>query len=148
MCLALVRQGITPYVLEPHRGRLELAEELGAKAAADGDRDFDLVFETSGSPAAFAESLRRATSGGTIVLIGMSGEPLPLTRRPSSARQLTVRGSLIYDHPGDFAATMRFPAGALRPGRVLRACYPLAEAAAAFHAAREVPGKTWIRVTG
>ncbi len=148
LCLALASQGIAPHVLEPHRGRLELAEELGAKAAADGDRDFDLVFETSGSPAAFAESVRRAASGGSIVLIGMSGEPLPLTAQTVVTRRLTLQGSLIYDHPGDFAATMRFPAGGLRPGRVLRACYPLAEAGAAFRAAREVPGKTWIRVTG
>jgi hypothetical protein len=29
---------------------------------------------------------------------------------------------------------------------VLRACYPLAEAEQAFRAAREVPGKTWIRL--
>ena len=33
----------------------------------------------------------------------------------------------------------------LRPGRVLRACYPLDEAEQAFRAAREVAGKTWIR---
>jgi hypothetical protein len=33
----------------------------------------------------------------------------------------------------------------LRPGRVLRACYPLDEAEQAFRAAREVVGKTWIR---
>ena len=60
-------------------------------------------------------------------------------------RQLTLRGSLIYDHPGDFAATLAAPPPS--PGRVLRACYPLAEEVAeAFRAAREVPGKTWIRL--
>jgi alcohol dehydrogenase/L-iditol 2-dehydrogenase len=148
LCLALAGQGIMPHVLEPHRGRLELAEELGAKAAVADDRDFDLVFETSGAPAAFAESVRRTVPGGSIVLIGMSGEPLPLTAHTVVTRQLTVRGSLIYDHPGDFAATLGSPATALRPARVLRACYPLAEAGAAFQAAREVAGKTWIRVSG
>ena len=53
-------------------------------------------------------------------------------------------GSLIYDHPGDFAAVT----GERNPGagRVLRACYPMAEAGAAIRAAAEVPGKTWIRV--
>ncbi len=148
LCLALVRQGVVPHVLEPHPGRLELAEELGAKAATADDLDFDLVFETSGSPAAFAESVRRAAVGGSIVLIGMSADPLMLTAQTVVSRQLTVRGSLIYDHPGDFAATMGFPADGLRPGRVLQACYPLAEAGAAFRAARQVPGKTWVRVTG
>jgi L-gulonate 5-dehydrogenase len=148
LCLALAAQGIAPYVLEPHPGRLELAGELGAKAAAKDDLGFDLAFETSGSPAAFAESVRRTATGGAIVLIGMSREPLSLTTQTIVTRQLTVRGSLIYDHPGDFAATISSPGRALRPGRVLRACYPLAEAGAAFEAAREVPGKTWIRVSG
>jgi L-gulonate 5-dehydrogenase len=147
VCLALASEGIVPHVLEPHQGRLGLAEELGAKAATADDRDFDLAFETSGSPAAFAESVRRTAPGGSIIVIGMSGEPLPLTAQTVVTRQLTVRGSLIYDHPGDFAATLNSPASALRPGRVLRACYPLADAAAAFLAAREVPGKTWIRVS-
>ena len=147
LCLAVVAQGITPYVLEPHPGRLELAGELGAKAAGENDLGFDLVFETSGSPAAFTESLRRAAPAGTIVLIGMSGQPLSLTTQTVVTRQLTVRGSLIYDHPGDFAATLRSPAGALRPGRVLRACYPLTEAGAAFDAARQVAGKTVIQVS-
>jgi 2-desacetyl-2-hydroxyethyl bacteriochlorophyllide A dehydrogenase len=147
LCLALAAEGVAPYVLEPHPGRLELATELGATAAAAGDAGFDLVFETSGTPAAFTEALRRAMPGGTIMLIGMSGEPLALTTQAIVMRQLTVRGSLIYDHPGDFAATLRSPVRDLRPGRVLRACYPLADAAGAFGAAREVPGKTWIRVS-
>ena len=86
--------------------------------------------------------------GGGIVAIGMSSEPLGLTSQTLVSRQLTVLGSLIYDHPGDFAMTMRADLDGLRPGRVLRACYPLDDAPSAFAAAREVPGKTWIRVGG
>jgi len=56
-----------------------------------------------------------------------------------------LRGSLIYDHPDDFAATLAL-AGRVMPSRVLSACYPLDGAAAAFQAARQVPGKTWIQV--
>lgn len=148
LCLALTNQGITPHVLEPRPGRLKLAEQLGAKAAADDDLGFDLVFESSGAPAAFDESVRRAAPGGSVVVIGMSSEPLSLTTQILVTRQLTVRGSLIYDHPGDFAATMRTQMLELRPSRVLRARYPLAEADQAFQAAREVPGKTWIQVSG
>ena len=52
---------------------------------------------------------------------------------------------MIRYHPDDFASTL---AGADRvtPSRVLGACHPLAEVAAAFQAARQVPGKTWIQV--
>jgi alcohol dehydrogenase/L-iditol 2-dehydrogenase len=147
LCVALAGQGVQPYVLEPHPGRLELARELGARLATAEDLDFGLVFETSGAPAALAEAARRTAPAGTVIMIGMSGQPLPLTTRDLVTRQLTLRGSLIYDHPGDFAATMRSPVRSLRPGRVLRARYPLAEARAAFESAREVPGKTWIQVS-
>lgn len=56
--------------------------------------------------------------------------------------QLTVRGSLSYDHPDDFSATLA--SATPSPGRALRARYPLAEARHAFRAARETAGKTWI----
>jgi len=77
------------------------------------------------------------------VLIGLGSEPAPLATEVVVRRQLRIQGSLTYDHPDDFAAVLSLD---LRPGRVLRACYGLAEAEQAFRAAREVPGKTWIRL--
>jgi 2-desacetyl-2-hydroxyethyl bacteriochlorophyllide A dehydrogenase len=148
VCLALAAVGVVPFVLEPHPGRLEMAASLGARPASAQDDGFQLVFETSGLAAAFAEAVRRTAGGGGIVAIGMGSEPLGLTSQTLVSRQLTVLGSLIYDHPGDFAMTMRADLDGLRPGRVLRACYPLDDAPSAFAAAREVPGKTWIRVGG
>jgi threonine dehydrogenase-like Zn-dependent dehydrogenase len=81
------------------------------------------------------------------ILAGLSSAALPLDDETIVRRQLRIQGSLTYDHPGDFTATIKSePAGlGLRPGRVLSACYPLEEAAAAFRAARDAPGKTWIR---
>jgi len=147
LCLALAWRGSTPYVLEPHPGRRLLAQELGAATADPGADGFDVVFESSGVPAALDDAVRRVARGGTIMLIGQSSEPAALVTRVVVQRQLTLRGSLIYDHPGDFAATLA-AAGAMSPSRVLRACYPLADAADAFSAARQVPGKTWIRLAG
>ncbi len=146
LCVALAAQGITPYVLEPHEGRRQLAESLGARPAATDDAGFGTVFETSGADAALGEAVRRAARGATVVLIGLGGRGTQVNTRLIVRRQLTLRGSLIYDHPCDFAATLR--AAIPSPGRVLRARYPVAEAAAAFRAAREVPGKTWIQVSG
>ena len=145
LCLALARRGVTPQVLEPHPGRRSLAQELGAAVADPGAAGFDVVFESSGAPAALDDAVRRAARGGTIMLIGQSSEPAALVTRVVVQRQLTLRGSLIYDHPGDFADTLA-AAGGMSPARVLRACYPLAEAADAFAAASQVPGKTWIRL--
>lgn len=146
LCLALVAEGIVPAVLEPHPGRLALAESLGAcRADRVGADDFGVIFETSGAPAALAEAVARAARSGLIMLIGQSGQPAELATRAVVQKQLVLMGSLIYDHPDDFASTLSEP-GSTRAGTVLRACYPMTEAADAFRAAREVPGKTWIRV--
>jgi alcohol dehydrogenase/L-iditol 2-dehydrogenase len=145
-CIALTACGISPAVLDPHRGRLALAAELGARPAGPADTGFGLVFETSGAPAALAEAVDRAAPGGLIVLIGQNSRAVPLVTQRIVQRQLTLMGSLIYDHPGDFAEVTGAPEPGRNAGRVLRACYPMAEAEAAFRAAAEVPGKTWIRV--
>ena len=143
-CIALTACGISPAVLDPHRGRQELAAELGARPAGRHETGFGLVFETSGASEALAEAVDRVARGGLVVLMGLNSQPAPIITQRLVQRQLTLMGSLIYDHPGDFAeVTSKHGPGA---GRVLRACYPMAEAEAAFRAAAEVPGKTWIRV--
>ena len=79
------------------------------------------------------------------MLIGLGDEATAVNTGLVVRNHLTLRGSLIYDHPGDFSGTIGSPVHA--PGRVLRASYPLERASEAFRAAREVPGKTWIRLT-
>jgi threonine dehydrogenase-like Zn-dependent dehydrogenase len=145
-CVALSACGIAPAVLDPQPGRQALAAELGARQAGPGEGGFGLVFETSGAPEALAEAVDRTARGGLIVLMGLNSQPVPLVTQRIVQRQLTLMGSLIYDHPGDFAAVTA--AGNRQAGRVLRACYPMAEAELAFRAAARVPGKTWIRVQG
>jgi 2-desacetyl-2-hydroxyethyl bacteriochlorophyllide A dehydrogenase len=145
-CIALTAYGITPAVTDPHPGRQALAAGLGARPADPGEGGFGLIFETSGAPEALTEAVGRAARGGLIVLLGLNSQPVPLVTQRIVQRQLTLMGSLIYDHPGDFAEVTGERGPGLRAGRVLRACYPMAEAEAAFRAAAEVPGKTWIRV--
>ena len=125
LCLALAARGVTPHVLEPDHGRLELAVSLGAKAAGPDDAGFDAIFETSGAEAALGEAVSRAAPGATVVLIGLGGQATRVDTRLVVRRQLALRGSLIYDHPGDFAATLASaiavagadPAGELSAGR-------------------------------
>lgn len=145
-CLSLIALGVTPYVLEPHDGRREFAAALGAIQAGAADDGFDTVFETSGSAAALQESVGRAATAATVMLVGLSGGPIPLDAETVVRRQLRIQGSLTYDHPGDFAAVVNSAGPALRPGRVLRACFPLDQAEQAFRAARDIPGKSWIQV--
>jgi alcohol dehydrogenase/L-iditol 2-dehydrogenase len=145
LCLALTARGVTPHVLEPNDGRLQLAVSLGAKAAGPDDAGFQTIFETSGAEPALGEAIRRAAPGADVVLIGLGGQATRVDTRAVVRRQLVLRGSLIYDHPGDFRATLA--AAIPAPERILRAAYPLPGAPQAFRAAFETPGKTWIRVT-
>jgi threonine dehydrogenase-like Zn-dependent dehydrogenase len=145
LTLALLARGIVPHVLEPSQGRRRRAVELGAREAGPDDRGFTVVYETSGSEAGLDEATRRAGRGATVMLIGMGAPLAQVNTGRVVRRQLTLRGSLIYDHPGDFAGTLA--AGVPSPGQVLRARYPLAQAEAAMRAARETPGKTWIQVS-
>jgi threonine dehydrogenase-like Zn-dependent dehydrogenase len=145
LCLALAAHGVTPHVLEPDDARLRLAVSLGARAAGPGDAGFETIFETSGAEAALGEAVSRAAHGATVVLIGLGGQAARVDTGLVVRRQIVLRGSLIYDHPRDFAATLA--AAIPSPGRILRASYPLRETPEAFRASREVPGKTWISVT-
>jgi threonine dehydrogenase-like Zn-dependent dehydrogenase len=145
LCIALAAHGATPHVLEPDDGRRQLAVSLGARAAGPGDTGFETIFETSGSEAALGEAVSRAAPGATVVLIGLGGRATRVDTAMVVRRQLVLRGSLIYDHPGDFAATLA--AAIPSPERILGASYPLREAPEAFRASRGVPGKTWIEVS-
>lgn len=63
-------------------------------------------------------------------------------------RQITIRGSLIYDHPGDFADEVdAAERGELDLTPVMRARYAPAQANLAFAEAPAVAGKSWIDLT-
>ncbi len=87
----------------------------------------------------------RAAPGATVVLIGLNPDPLPLTTDDVVRRQLTLRGSMIYDHPGDFTTAIAELPQVL-PGAVVEAGFPLERAQEAFTGAAERAGKTWIRI--
>lgn len=144
LCLILTRLGIEPVVTEPHPRRLERAVRLGA-AADDGRTGFTYVFETSGHAPALRPAVDRAAPGATVVMVGLNAAHLPFTTDDVVRRQLTLKGSMIYDHPGDFTAAMAELPG-VRPGAVVEARFPLARAQEAFAGAAQRAGKTWIGV--
>ncbi|MPY78956.1 MAG: alcohol dehydrogenase catalytic domain-containing protein [Actinophytocola sp.] len=148
-CQALLAAGVQPFVTEPNAERLALAERLGAKPIEPAEqRRFPFVFDTVGVPAAWDTSLRAAEPGGSVVVIGMSSQPVQLSTMDLTRRQLTLAGSLIYDHPHDFAATVTSIVDQqLVPEQVLCEATPAARADEAFKAAATSPGKTWLDLT-
>lgn len=143
VCLSLLALGAQPDVIDPHEGREKLAVDLGARHA-DGGNDYSFVFETAGAPAAVREALNRAGPLATVVLIGLNSADLPLSILELVRRQLTLQGTLIYNHPRDFANTLSAVDHGFLPSKVIGARFTPDDAAAAFAQARTVVGKTWI----
>ena len=150
MCQALLRRGTEVVVADVNPERIAFAVGLGASSLeeAGSDRRFDLVVDTAGTPPAVELALARAEVGGTIVELSLESRPFELTAQTLVRRQLMLQGSLTYDHPQDFAASVSLlEQGAVQPGRIVTDEYPLDDAQGAFERAPAAPGKTWIRVS-
>jgi alcohol dehydrogenase/L-iditol 2-dehydrogenase len=149
MCVALERRGVRVHAFDVNEERVAFAGTLGAIALAESDAGarFDLVVETSGHPEAVALAVARAEIGGTIVELGLESRPFELSAQTLVRRQLVLRGSLTYDHPGDFRSTVALLDGELvAPGRVVTDEYEFEDAQRAFEQCATARGKSWIRV--
>jgi alcohol dehydrogenase/L-iditol 2-dehydrogenase len=149
MSLALMERGVEVSAQDVNPDRVAFAVELGAvPAATDDARRFQLVVDTVGSPSSIAVALDRV-EGGTLLCLGLDSRPLGLSAQTLVRRQLTLRGSLTYDHPADFEeVTTSIAEGRFSPGRIITDEYRLEEAQLAFERSGSARGKTWIRITG
>ncbi len=83
--------------------RLELARSMGA-ARVFGDSDelyshqgeFDVIFETTGSPAGLNECIELAAPGAVIVTLGLPALEHPVSTVKIVRKELTIKGSMIY----------------------------------------------------
>ena len=145
VALSLLAVGAVPHVTDPHEGRVALAESLGARRADPADGTYPFVFETAGPPPAFASAMRAVASTGTVTLIGLSHEPVQLSTADVVRRGLRLVGSIIYDHPRDFADTRDVLRHSdIRPERAVNTGIGPEDAASAFAEARSTAGKSWI----
>jgi alcohol dehydrogenase/L-iditol 2-dehydrogenase len=149
MSLALMERGVEVYAQDVNPDRVAFAVELGAVPAATNDaRRFHLVVDTVGSPSSMAVALDRVEAG-TLLCLGLDSRPLGLSAQTLVRRQLTLRGSLTYDHPADFEeVTALIAEGRFSPGRIITDEYRLEDAQLAFEGSGSARGKTWIRMAG
>ena len=148
MTLALAERGVAVFAQDVNIDRVAFASELGAAGGADTtDRRFPFVVDTVGSPESMAFTLDRVEIGGLVLCLGLDSRPIDISAQTLVRGQLTLRGSLTYDHPTDFAAVTRLIGeGGFPAGRIVTDEYPLESAQEAFERSRSARGKTWIRV--
>jgi threonine dehydrogenase-like Zn-dependent dehydrogenase len=118
-----------------------LAERLRAEAA------WPVVFECSGAPSGAAWCLDAVPRGGTVVLLGLAVDAVPLQPLRVVREGITVVGSIIYDHPDDFRRTIRLVRDGMRVGHLVEREFPIGEVEEALGAAAgALAGKAVIRV--
>lgn len=102
MTQLVVNEGAEAYTTDLVQGRLDLSKKLGAR---DGfvssetlieNGPYDIIYETSGAPMGLANAMEVAAPGGTIVVLGLAGQPHPVLSSTIVRKELTILGSMIY----------------------------------------------------
>ncbi len=120
-------RGVRVIAHDRFAGKLAMAEKLGAKAVDGGDvaalwlkEDVSTVFECAGVTATTEMSIGSAPRGSKVMLLGLSNEPAGFVPLRLVREGVRIEPSLIYDHPADFAETIRLVAeGTLKPSAIV-----------------------------
>jgi 2-desacetyl-2-hydroxyethyl bacteriochlorophyllide A dehydrogenase len=128
-------------VADPSSLRRQAALDLGADVVVDpvtestakAVRRADAVIECSGAPPAFADAVRCAKPGGTVVLAGIFGRKIEFSPDRITEKELVLRGSFGYrdEFPAVIAA---IAAGDVLPEQFISHTFPLAQIEEAFRA--------------
>ncbi len=142
--LALGAASVVVTDVNPHR--LAIAQELGATdvldtgstSVADTGLAADVLLECSGHPAATADAVRAVAPAGTVVLVGMGGDEIPLPLSRIQERELTVTGTFRYAHTWPAAIALA-ATGRVQLDRLVTGHYGLDDVRTALTVARTDP---------
>jgi len=100
-------------------------EGLGDTAQIWRENNVTTVFETGGTTATVELALSAAPRGSEVMLLGLSNEPASFVPLNLVRQGINVIGSLIYDHPGDFARAIDLVKnGTVHPSQIITATMP------------------------
>jgi threonine dehydrogenase-like Zn-dependent dehydrogenase len=130
-------------VVDVQSERQARAAALGAGTLDEHTAPFTHVVETTGYPSVLTQYTDRIADAAKISLVGISTGTIGLDYRTVVRRQLTLSGSLIYDHPVGFARVIdSVVSGNVVPARTIDAQYDFDDTSTAFSRARAVGGKS------
>jgi threonine dehydrogenase-like Zn-dependent dehydrogenase len=143
-----IQRGIIVYVGELNSVLLDKAVAMGALTGDWQMADIRVAFECTGSAAATTALCADVPRGASVVLLGLSEKPASFTPLDLVRRGISIRGSLIYDHPEDFESVIQsIVAGEIHPGQIISKYIPLADLEAGLMAASSGhPGKIVVQI--
>ena len=129
---AAVRQGLRVLASDKLLEKTELARGFGAEVvAADDaakvwrDENVSTVFECAGVTGTVELALNSAPRGSQVVLLGLAASPATFVPLSLVRQEIRVSGSIIYNHPADFARAIALVArGVLQPSRIVTDSLP------------------------
>lgn len=142
--------------VEPNPERRALAVRLGASAAFDLDGVHEavisalggapeVVLEAAGHPSAPDLAIELVAPEGSIALLGMLGEPVPISQLNVMLKEVRLKGSFAY-RPGDFDEAIEMLAdGRVPTTDLVSSRRPLEQAAASFTELR-TPGTSELKI--
>lgn len=143
-----IQRGIIVYVGELNSVLLDKAVSMGARTGDWQTADVRVAFECTGSAAATTALCADVPRGASVVLLGLSEKQASFTPLDLVRRGISIRGSLIYDHPEDFQSVIQLIAdGQINPGQIISKYIPLADLEAGLIAASSGhPGKIIVQI--
>ena len=144
-----VQRGLIVYAADLNQVLVDKAISFGAKTGDWQQADVRVLFECTGSAAATTQLCADAPRGSQIVLLGLSEKPASFTPLDLVRRGISIKGSLIYDHPVDFQAVIQqIVSGDIRPGQIISKYIPLSDVQAGLEAATQGhPGKIVVQIS-
>jgi D-xylulose reductase len=125
--------GAYANILPVDLGRQRLAEVVHGETGGWGA---DVVFEASGAPPVFADLFGFARPGGTVVLVGMPVEPVPIDIVAAQAKELRIETVFRYANVFDRALEL-IAAGTVDLKPLISETYDFSDTVAAFERAAE-----------
>ena len=124
---AAIAQGMRVVAHDKFAEKLEMARALGAivretedVAKLWQDENVTTVFECAGVTPTVELALRAVPRGGQVVLLGLANAPASFVPLRLAREEIRVSGSIIYDHPHDFARALALVGNrTLRPAQIV-----------------------------
>jgi L-iditol 2-dehydrogenase len=130
-----IANGFRVWVAEPNENKISIAVNMGAQALpADKEgmesvlekEEVTALFDCAGVAAATNLITSIAPRGSDIILIGLSENPASFVPLKIAREGISIKPSIIYDHPTDFRESLKMiTEGLISPSRIISSTFGL-----------------------